>query len=127
MLNNHACVCIYPPFSSDTVMARLLFVYSILCLDTNGTACPGSSEDFELLIQEHNLTEEDCGKQVTDIHLEDISGSCCDLWRSLPSHLEIENLKVKDIDREHKGENEKRKVFFLLGSRRKALLPHTEC
>lgn len=79
-------------------------------------------EDFESLLQLYKLTEEESNKQVTDSHLDDISRSNCSRWRSLPPQLEIENIVVEDIDREHKGEEEKRKDFFYAWKQKKGSL-----
>lgn len=63
-------------------------------------------------MHQFQLTVEDCDKQVSDSHLEEISRSCCVKWRSLPSHLELPKVVSADIDREHIGEEEKRNSFF---------------
>lgn len=76
--------------------------------------------DHELeLLQHYKLTEECCDRQVTDSHLEDISGCCCGQWRSLPSHLEMEMLVARDIEHEHTTEQEKRKDFLFAWKQKK--------
>ena len=55
------------------------------------------------------LTE---GDQVSDEHLETISRSCCEKWKSLPAHLELETIVASDIDKKQKDEDEKRHDFF---------------
>jgi hypothetical protein len=51
-------------------------------------------------------------QQVSDRQLEEISRSCCEDWRSLPSYLQLETIVVKDIDRSQKVEEEKRHDFL---------------
>jgi hypothetical protein len=60
------------------------------------------------------LSETNCNLQVTDVHVEKISSSYCEKWRSLPPYLKMEAIVAKDIDREHPGsdESEKRGSFF---------------
>lgn len=79
-------------------------------------------EEFELLhplMEYYKLTEEEFDKQVTDSHLEEISGFCCGQWKLLPSYLEMEMLVAKDSGREHKEEQEKRKDFLLAWKQKK--------
>lgn len=63
-------------------------------------------------MRQFQVTVEDCSKQVSDSHLEEISRSCCEKWRSLPSYLDLPKLMSADIDREHIGEEERRNSFF---------------
>ena len=50
---------------------------------------------------------------VSDVHLQDISHSCCSKWRFLPARLEMEEIVVEDIDRlQGLSEEEKRLAFF---------------
>ena len=52
-------------------------------------------------------------EQVSDVHLQDISRSCCSKWRRLPARLEMEEIVVQDIDRlQGLSEEEKRLNFF---------------
>lgn len=71
-----------------------------------------ASCSLESLVDSHHLTEEDIDKQITDKHMEDISLSQCGKWRSLPAHLELVSIVVKDIDRCNAEEEEKRRKFF---------------
>ena len=64
------------------------------------------------LMEQYQIPEEDCNRQIRDIHLEEISQSHCEKWRSLPSHLKMKTIIKKDIDRESKSEDEKRLAFF---------------
>jgi hypothetical protein len=74
------------------------------------------AEHFELssVMEHYQLSEADCNLQVTDVHVEKISSSYCEKWRSLPPYLKMEAIVAKDIDREHPGsdESEKRGSFF---------------
>ena len=56
---------------------------------------------------------ESANKKITNEHIDDISRNSCSKWKSLPAHLELNPITVKDIDERgnHPGE-EKRKEFF---------------
>lgn len=72
------------------------------------------------LMERYNLTEEDCNKQVSNSHLEEISRSLCKHWISLPSHLEMQSFVLGDSD--YEGEEEKRLWkynFFLVWKQKK--------
>ena len=64
------------------------------------------------LMKHYKLPEGNCNQQISDSHLQKISHSHCEKWRSLPTHLKMEEIITKDIDRESKGEDEKRLAFF---------------
>ena len=64
------------------------------------------------LMEHYCLLEEDCSKQISDSHLQKISLSCCKKWRFLPACFKMEEIIAEDIDREPKGEDEKRFSFF---------------
>jgi hypothetical protein len=70
--------------------------------------------DMRSVTEYFRLSETDCNLQVTDVHVEKISSSYCEKWRSLPPYLKMEAIVAKDIDREHPGsdESEKRGSFF---------------
>ena len=71
------------------------------------------SEDLlSTILNYYKLMEEDCEKQVSDAHFEDISRSNCEHWRSLPSKLKMEAIVVSDIERELTNEEERRLAFF---------------
>ena len=79
--------------------------------------------DLNSLMEDFQLSEEDCKLQVTDIYLEKISSTSCEKWRSLPPYLKMEKIVTKDIDREHQGndESEKRHTFFKKWKKTKGL------
>ena len=64
------------------------------------------------IMERYQLQEEDCSKQISDSHLEKIAHSNCEKWRSLPSYLKMEAIISKDIEREFKGEEERRLEFL---------------
>jgi hypothetical protein len=70
--------------------------------------------ELSYVTEHYQLSEADCNLQVTDVHVEKISSSYCEKWRSLPPYLKMEAIVAKDIDREHPGsdESEKRGSFF---------------
>ncbi len=57
--------------------------------------------------------------QVTDSHVDEITGSNLEDWRSLPSHLELDRIVVNDIKRDYSVEKERRKGFLMLWKERK--------
>ena len=61
----------------------------------------------------YQLTAEDSDKQVTDIHLEELTHSHCGKWRYLPPHLGLDNTMKDDIDRKFGDEREKRFNFLV--------------
>ena len=61
---------------------------------------------------EEYLLNEECNKQVSDAHLERLSSKCCDEWRNLTSHLEMDSIVKRDIDRKCVSEREKRLDYF---------------
>ncbi len=67
---------------------------------------------FCSIMEHYQLQEEDCNKPISDSHLAKISQSICEKWRLLPSHLKMEPIVTKDIDRESKSEEEKRLEFL---------------
>ena len=72
------------------------------------------------LLKRYSLTEEDCCKQVSDIHLDEFSRNCCsNEWQSLPTHLEVERVTASDIDWDLRSEREKRQTFFSEWKQRK--------
>ncbi len=75
--------------------------------------------DVIFLVNYYGLAEEDCNQQISDKHLKDISQSCCQQWRSLPSHLGLPDLMVKDIERTVADEEERRHTFFQKWKQRK--------
>ena len=61
----------------------------------------------------YELAEGDCSKPVSDKHIDMISQSFCDRWRSLPSHLDVPTIVAKDLERrQFVDESERRSSFF---------------
>ncbi len=58
-----------------------------------------------------NHYELDCNHQISDRHLEDISRSSCQQWRSLSSRLGLPTILVEDIERSVSNEGRRRKGF----------------
>ena len=69
-------------------------------------------DELRSLLAHYNLPVDVCYEQVSDVHLEEISGSHCKDWRRLPPHLELESIMASDIDRKQVGEGERRREFF---------------
>ena len=61
----------------------------------------------------YQLTAEDCDKQVTDVHLEELTRAHFGKWRFLPPHLGLNNTMKDDIDRKPGDEREKRNNFLI--------------
>ena len=71
------------------------------------------SESLSQLLNDYQLTENDCNGAVSDIHLEEISRYYCTGWKSsLPPNLEMREIHVKDIVVGHGDEQEKRHAFL---------------
>ena len=70
------------------------------------------ASSFKSFLDNQHLTEEDCDKQITDEYIEVISRTLCDKWRSLPPHIELDPIVIKDIDRCQIEDEEKRSKFF---------------
>ena len=66
------------------------------------------------MMEHFKLPEAAFNFQVSDSHIEEISNSFCEKWRSLPPYLEMKTIVAKDIDRDHTGcdECEKRCSFL---------------
>ena len=58
------------------------------------------------MMEDFKLSEAGFKRQVSDCHIEEISDSFCEKWRSLPPYLEMETIVAKDIDRDHTGSDE---------------------
>jgi hypothetical protein len=69
------------------------------------------SPTIQDLLKCYGLSHRSSKKPVSDAHLEEISRSSCEQWKSLPSHLGLETIVASDIDRSQK-EREKRHDFF---------------
>ena len=59
----------------------------------------------EYLMKHYGLSEDDCIKEVSDWHTQQIS---CEHWRKLPSCLGLETTTVSDLERDFKTEEERR-------------------
>ena len=70
-------------------------------------------EAFLQLMSDYGMTEEHYNKQVTNIHLEELSRSGCKLWKSLPPHLELKTIVAEDIDDCREDPGMKRYKFLL--------------
>ena len=70
---------------------------------------------FAELIQNRQLTEEDCSKQVSEQHLVLFSRSHCGQWRQLPAFLELETAVAEGIY--HARDDESKRYSFLLKCR----------
>ena len=68
---------------------------------------------FSSLLVNYQLTIDNCNREISDEHLQEISQSHCGQWRSLPSHLKMPTITSDDVDRETShNEEEKRLKFF---------------
>ncbi len=54
------------------------------------------------------------GLRITDLHLDEITNSHLEKWRLLPSHLELAQIVVSDIEREHRDERGRRRRLLQL-------------
>ena len=70
------------------------------------------TSSFSDLIKRYELSHRSTKKQVSDAHLELISRSYCEEWKSLPPHLKLETIVANDIDRSAKDERQKRHDFL---------------
>ena len=52
------------------------------------------------------ISEENLNHVISDRHIEKISNSSCEKWRSLPPYLEMETIAAKDVDRDHSASDE---------------------
>ena len=68
---------------------------------------------LNLLFEKYKLKKKDASKQISDIHLDKISHSCCSQWRRLPPYLCMERIVKDDVNRLSASEEaEKRSLFF---------------
>ena len=80
------------------------------------TSTPINEMEYSEMISmmEHfKLSEAGFNRQVSDSHIEEISDSFCEKWRSLPPYLEMETIVAKDIDRDHPGDECGKRCSFL--------------
>ena len=79
---------------------------------TSKTLDMETSVELLELIENYELSVEDCSKKVSDANLEAISQSNCMHWERLPSHLEMSDSVVSDISRKQIDEEGKRLEFL---------------
>ncbi len=72
-----------------------------------------STETLSSLMEHYQLKEEDCNRQISTLHLDEISLNFSRKWRFLPARLKMEDIVAYDIDRGPGDEEEKRRAFFL--------------
>ena len=69
--------------------------------------------DLDSLLKQYKLKKEDVSQQISDIHLDKISHSCCSQWKRLPPYLDMERIVKDDVNRlSASEETEKRSSFF---------------
>ena len=68
-----------------------------------------SKVTFDDLVEQYKLAADDFKSQISDSHCDEIS---CSNWRSLPSHLGLEEILVNDLERDYNHESERRSSFF---------------
>ena len=73
---------------------------------------PDPPVSVEHLLNDYNLTEEDCGQVISDICMHDICMSYCRKWNQMAHHLGMTPIMVNDINRNCITEEEKRIEFF---------------
>ena len=71
------------------------------------------STTVSFVLTKYRLKEEDVKRQITDLHIDEISRSFCKKWRSLPAQFKMEPIVVNDINRKPGDEDEKRRDFLL--------------
>ena len=71
------------------------------------------------LMQHHQLTEEDCSKQVSNQHLVLFSQSHCGQWRMLPPFLGMETTAAEAIYHGPEEDETKRYTFLLQWQQKK--------
>ena len=64
------------------------------------------------LMKYYGVTENDCNCKIEDVHLQIISSTLCKHWKKLPAHLNTPSIKISDIERDFKTEEERRSAFF---------------
>ena len=72
------------------------------------------------IMKQFGLTEEELNIEVSDVHIDEISRRFCKLWRSLYSHLNLDETVCSDADRNNNTEVEKKIAFFKEWKQQKA-------
>ena len=65
-------------------------------------------------MKQFRLTERDFNRIVSDVHVEVLSRTCCEQWKSLPPHLGLDTIVAKNIDTDSRLRSYKSKkmAFF---------------
>ena len=71
-----------------------------------------TSVNVDDLMKYYGLSESVCTSEIQEVHLQEISCTLCERWRDLPTCFKMPKITSKDIDRDFKGEKERRKAFF---------------
>lgn len=71
-----------------------------------------TSEALRSLMLDYNLTQDCCNRQITKIHVGDISRNVCRRWKSLVAYLGMRGIVVSNIEHEPMNEEERRQNFF---------------
>lgn len=72
------------------------------------------SVSVSFLMVYYDITEHQCNKQISEIHIRDISRSACRKWRSLVAYLGMKEIVISDIEHESTSEEERRCNLFSL-------------
>ncbi len=72
------------------------------------------------LQKQFGFSEGEFKKQISNIHIDQISCTCCKEWRSLFSHLDLDEIVNDDVERNNITEIEKKIAFFGEWRQRKA-------
>ena len=65
------------------------------------------------LLERYQLQDESSiDQQITEIHLDQISSSCCRQWKRLPAYLDMEAIVGHDANLSASDEADKRRLFF---------------
>ena len=72
------------------------------------TSADFSPSSMRSLLERFKLKEEDLQKKITEKHIDVISRTCCREWKSLRSHMEMEELVEHDIEKGPGTEQSKR-------------------
>ena len=67
---------------------------------------------MDSLLKKYELESGECGKKVTECHLQEIANNICENWKWLQPHLKLAKLVVKDINSKFSDEKDKRLEFF---------------
>lgn len=65
------------------------------------------------MMRQYGLSDEDCSREISDAHVDEISRHYCEKWRSLYPHLHLNKIIVTDMERGHSTEEARRSGFIL--------------